>query len=78
MEKGNALQLSGRHASILASALRHTKARIQTWWSRRLTARVLAELSAEQILDCSIESPELNVPRIEIPRGLMQKLMSMH
>ena len=78
MEKGNALRLSGRHTSILGSALQHTNERIKTWWSRRRTARVLAELSAEQILDCGIESAELNVPIIELPRGLMQKLMSMH
>jgi uncharacterized protein YjiS (DUF1127 family) len=78
MEKGNALRLSRRHTSILVSALQHTNERIQTWWSRRRTARVLPELSAEQILDCGIESPELNVPIIEVPRGLMQKLMSMH
>jgi uncharacterized protein YjiS (DUF1127 family) len=75
MEKGNALRLFGRHTSILASGLQHTNERIQTWWSKRRTARVLAELSAEQILDCGIEAPELNVPKIEIPRGLMQKLM---
>jgi len=78
MEKGNALRLSGRHTSILVSALQHANERVQTWWRRRRTARVLAELSAEQILDCGIEAPGLNVPKIEIPRGLMQKLMSMH
>ena len=78
MQKGNALRLSGRHPSILVSVLQHVNERLQIWWSRRRTARVLAELSAEQILDCGIESPELNVPIIEVPRGLMQKLMSMH
>jgi len=37
---------------------------------------VLAELSLEQIRDCGIESPQLNVPVIEVPRGLMQRLVS--
>jgi uncharacterized protein YjiS (DUF1127 family) len=77
MEKGNTLRLSGRHTSILVSALHQAKERLQTWWSRRRTARVLAGLSAEQILDCGIKAPELNIPKIEIPRGLMQKLISM-
>lgn len=77
MEKVNALRSSGRHTSIPVSALQHTNERILTWWSRRRTASVLAKLSAEQIFDCGIQSPQPNVPIIEMPRGLMQKLMSM-
>jgi uncharacterized protein YjiS (DUF1127 family) len=78
MEKGNALRLSGRYTSTLVSALRHANERIQAWWSSRRIARMVAELSAEQISDCGIESSELNIPRVEVPKGLMQKLMSMH
>ena len=49
---------------------------MSAWWRRRRTARLLSELSAEQRLDCGIPEPEMNVPVIEVPRELMQRLIS--
>jgi hypothetical protein len=78
MEKNNALRLSCRYLPLVVSALQNVGERMRAWRKMRRDAKALAELSAEQILDCGIESPELNVPIIEVPRGLMHKLMAMH
>jgi uncharacterized protein YjiS (DUF1127 family) len=75
MQQNNASHLSRRYTPPVGFRLEF--ATLGAWWRRRRTAKVLAGLSAEQIRDCGIESPELNVPTIEVPRGLMQKLMSM-
>ena len=78
MEKNNALRLSSRYMPRAGSALQNAGVRLRAWRRRRHTAKVLAELSAEQIVDCGIESSTLNVPIIEVPKGLMQKLTSMY
>ncbi len=77
MQENSASHLSHRYMPAAAGVLRFASARLGAWWKRRHTAKVLAHLSPEQISDCGIELPELNVPTIEVPRGLMQKLMSM-
>jgi uncharacterized protein YjiS (DUF1127 family) len=76
MERSSALRPSWRHMPFVYSPLQTAAVMLWAWWRRRHTAKLLAELSAEQILDCGIESPELNVPTIEVPKGLMQRLMS--
>jgi uncharacterized protein YjiS (DUF1127 family) len=49
---------------------------LRGWLARRRNARVLAQLSPEQMRDCGIEPPERNVPTIEVPKELMRRLPS--
>jgi uncharacterized protein YjiS (DUF1127 family) len=77
MGKHTVLRLSHHHGA-LAQMLPNAGAKLCGWWRKRQNAKVLAELSADQICDCGIESPELNLPSIEVPKGLMQRLISAH
>ena len=77
METHDVLRLSRNFGSFVGPALQIAGIRLRGWRKKRHTAKVLAGLSAEQLRDCGIESPQLNVPTVEVPRGLMQQLMSM-
>jgi len=76
MEKFITVRSSRRDVPLLGPTLRGARMGLRAWMRKRHTAKVLAELSLEQIRDCGIESPQLNVPVIEVPRGLMQRLVS--
>jgi hypothetical protein len=77
MERSNPLQLPAHERSFLLSALQKAGEAIRIWRGRRRDAKVLGSLSEEQILDCYLEAADLNMPALEVPKGLMQKLMSM-
>ena len=77
MEKHTALRFSRHHGS-LAPVLQNAATKLRGWWRKRQSAKVLAALSAEQMRDCGIELTQHNVPTIEVPRGLMQRLQSPH
>ena len=78
MENGNALRLPGLPNSILVLASQYLVERFQTCVGRRRNAKLLAELSVEQMIDCGIETPSINIPTIEVRKGLMQKLTAMN
>jgi hypothetical protein len=77
MERSHPLQSATCDKSLLLSALNRAGEAIRLWQSRRRAAKVGGELSEEQLLDCWIQAAELNMPFFEVPRGLMDKLMSL-
>jgi hypothetical protein len=76
MERSNPLQLAAYDKSSFLFALKRAGNALRLWRSRRRDANV-AELSPEQLLDCGIEAAGLDMPFLELPKGLMHKLMSM-
>lgn len=77
MERSNRLEIPAREESLLRSALQKAGEALEAWQGKRRTANVVAELSADQILDCGIAAAGRDLPSFEVPSGLMQKLMSM-
>jgi uncharacterized protein YjiS (DUF1127 family) len=76
METSKTAELHHREKSVWRPTLRYAFEEISAWWRRRRTARLLSELSAEQRLDYGIPESETNKPVFEVPRELMQRLMS--
>jgi uncharacterized protein YjiS (DUF1127 family) len=77
MERSYPWNLSGHEEWPLVSIRQKASKFLQLWRSNRRAAKVLRELSTEQLRDCGIQAPELNVPSLEVPAGLIQELMSM-
>ena len=78
METNDVLRVTGPCSPSVVSALRSAMAWLRGWRQKRQTMKLLAMLSAEQMLDCGIKPPEPNVPIFEVPTELMLKLMIMH
>jgi len=76
MEKSNAVRLSHRYTPVWGLTLQDALVKLRAWRRRRYTAKLLADLSPEQRLDCGIQGPEFDVPTFEVPRELMQRLIS--
>jgi hypothetical protein len=77
MERSNPLQSPAYDKSPFLSALKGAREALRLWRSRRRAAKMVGELSEEQLLDCWIQAASLNMPFFEVPKGLMHKLMSM-
>ena len=78
MQTKNVLRLTGCYRPLVVPTLQSATAWLRAWWQRRQTMKMLAALSAEQMLDCGIKPPEPTVPIFEVPTELMQKLLVMH
>ena len=52
--------------------------RLRGWWTKRLNAKAVADLSPEQIRDCEIELTGPNKPTVVVPTEIRQMLLSMH
>lgn len=77
MERSNLLQVPAYDKSPVIFALRKAGETMRAWRGKRRAASLVGELSPEQVLDCGIVAPDLNIPALEVPKGLMQKLISM-
>jgi uncharacterized protein YjiS (DUF1127 family) len=75
MNKLNTLPLGRNHAS-LGATVTNIGRKLGGWWRRRQNAKIVAELSPDQMRDCGIEIPQRNVPVIEVPRELVRLLPS--
>lgn len=75
MNKSNALRLD-RSQTSLSTIARDVGGKLRGWWRKRQNAKVIAELSPDQMSDCGIEVAERNVPVIEVPSELMRRLPS--
>lgn len=75
MNKPDTLRLGRSHASLCATVT-HIGRKLGGWWRRRQNAKIVAELSPDQLRDCGIETSERNVPVIEVPRELVRLLPS--
>jgi hypothetical protein len=75
MNKPNALRLD-RSQTSLSTIATDVGDKLRGWWRKRQNAKVIAELSLEQIRDCGIEVPARDVPVIEVPSEVMRRLPS--
>ena len=74
MAQSTSARVKRREVSSAAQLLHNLAMAPVEWWSKRRTAREIAELTPEQLRDMGLELP--NLPTIEVPRGLMVRLMS--
>jgi hypothetical protein len=75
MNKPHTLRLGRSHAS-LGATVTHIGRKLGGWWRGRQNAKIVAELSPDQLRDCGIETSQRNVPVIEVPRELVRLLPS--